>query len=70
MGQQLSFHIALILIQTRSSEVAESTELPPVTVDSGHTHHRPPTKLSVLSAPSWGPDCYMMLVEKSGCRHI
>ena len=69
MGQLGSFHIALILIQTRSSEVAESTELPPVTVDSGHTHHRPPTKLSVLSAP-WGPIAIcMMLVKKSG-RHI
>ena len=48
MGQQRSFHIALILIQTRSSEVAESMELPPVTVDSGHTHHRPPGSLCSL----------------------
>ena len=52
MGQQRSFHIALILIQTRSSEVAESMELPPVTVDSGHTHHRPPGSLcSLCSLP-------------------
>ena len=50
MGQLGSFHIALILIQTRSSEVAESTELPPVTVDSGHTHHRPPPS-SLCSLP-------------------